>query len=427
MYGWSRHLAACVILAACTGVQAAAMQDPGEHQHDMPGMAHEGPSATSREGSGTSWLPENSPVYGIHAQAGGWMLMGHGNVFAQYLHDTGDRGHHQFGSINWAMGMASRPAGPGTVQLRAMMSLEPATIGGCGYPDLLASGEVCDGDAIYDQQHPHDLFMELAAAYDAPLAGGVRFQAYGGLAGEPALGPVAFPHRLSAMPNPLAPISHHWFDATHVTYGVVTGGLFGPHWKAEVSAFNGREPDEHRTNLDLDALDSWSTRLTFLPDSRWAVQMSAGHLEEAEPGHDEHDARVDVDRLTISATHHRVSPTSVWASTAGFGRNIESSVGTGAFLAETSLTLQDRDAWFGRFEVVRKEAHDLGVESEDLFTLAKLQAGYTRYLDAWRGLKPGAGASLSLGFVPSDLGDLYGGRVNYGFAIFLTLRPARAQ
>ena len=130
-----------------------------------------------------------------------------------------------------------------------MFSLEPWTIAGCGYPDLLATGEACNGEPIHDRQHPHDLIMELAAEYSRPLAGARHgWQLYGGLAGEPALGPAAFPHRLSSMPNPLAPIAHHWLDATHITFGVVTAGVSSRAWKVEGSVFNGREPDDQRAD-----------------------------------------------------------------------------------------------------------------------------------------------------------------------------------
>src|SRR5258705_4248701 len=98
--------------------------------------------------------------------------------------------------------------------------------------------------------------MELSAEYDGPLGGGTRWQLFGGPAAEPALGPVAYPHRISAMPNPIAPIAHHWFDSTHVSFGVITAGVYGGRWKIESSAFNGREPDERRKNLDLGPLDS---------------------------------------------------------------------------------------------------------------------------------------------------------------------------
>ena len=131
------------------------------------------------------------------------------------------------------MGMARRSAGGGQVTFRAMVSFEPWTIGGCGYPNLLATGEVCEGETIHDRQHPHDLFMELAAQYKRPLGKGLRLELYGGPVGEPALGPVAFMHRVSGSPNPIAPMTHHWFDSTHITFGVVTAGLYAPRWKVE--------------------------------------------------------------------------------------------------------------------------------------------------------------------------------------------------
>jgi hypothetical protein len=265
--------------------------------------------------------------------------------------------------------------------------------------------------------------MELAAEYDRPLARGVRLQVYGGPAGEPALGPVAFPHRVSAMPNALAPITHHWFDATHITYGVVTGGVYGSRWKAESSVFNGREPDEHRTNFDFGALDSWSARLSFLPSGPWALQVSAGRLREAEAG-DDGGPRTDVDRVTASATYHRVRPGSIWASTVGWGRNSEPGhEGTNALLAETSVTLRERHAWFGRFELAHKSGHDLAVAQDSVFAVAKIQAGYTRYLPEWKGLVAGAGAGLSTGIVPERLKPLYGSRTNVGFGLYVTIRP----
>ena len=104
--------------------------------------------ARSREGSGTSWLPDATPMYALHRERGSWEVMGHGNVFLQYLYDQGPRGFDQWGSINWLMGMARRPAGGGWFGVETMLSLEPATIGGCGYPDLLATGESCEGRAI---------------------------------------------------------------------------------------------------------------------------------------------------------------------------------------------------------------------------------------------------------------------------------------
>jgi len=244
---------------------------PHEHPAPAPGEAapaqheHHVAAATlfpTREASGTAWLPDATPMYGAHHQARGWDVMLHGNAFLQLLHEAAPehRGATQAGSINWLMAMARRPLGRGTFGLRTMFSLEPWTIRGCGYPNLLATGEVCDGDTIHDRQHPHDFFMELAAELDRPVSGTLRWHLYGGLAGEPALGPPGFPHRISAMPNPLSPIAHHWLDATHITFGLITSGLYTQRWKVEGSVFNGREPDEQRYDLDLGRLDSRHAR-----------------------------------------------------------------------------------------------------------------------------------------------------------------------
>lgn len=421
-----------LVIASVTGLPARAQssepsQNEEQHQHGVSPQAPEAtePNDMAREGSGTSWLPDMTPMYAIHRQRGAWQLMLHDNAFVQYLRESSDRADDQFGSINWFMGMAQRPVGEGRVMLRGMFSAEPWTIGGCGYPDLLASGEQCKGEQIHDRQHPHDLMMEIVTEYDAPLAHAVRWQVYGGPVGEPALGPVAYPHRISAMPNPLAPIAHHWLDSTHITFGVVTGALYGQRWKAEASVFNGREPDEDRSNFDFAPLDSVSGRIWFLPTPKVALQMSAGKLTEAEAT-ENGGPRIDVTRVSASATYHAMrGDTGIWATTLAWGRNEESGHGANALLVETNLTLQDRDSVFGRFEIVGKTAHDLALtETEETFTVAKLQGGYTRYFDAWRGFKPGVGAALSAGFVPESLRPAYGSRVNTGFAVFLTFRPA---
>ena len=416
--------------AAMSAPTSRAQAQEPTHQHGQaatPDAQHAGHDTAdmAREASGTAWLPDQSPMYAIHSVRGPWTLMLHENVFAQYLHESGDRADDQAGSINWVMGMARRNLGPGRIGFDGMFSLEPWSIRGCGYPDLLATGEQCGGEQIHDRQHPHDLFMELAASYDSPLARGVRWQVYGGPAGEPALGPVAYPHRVSAMPNPLAPISHHWLDSTHITFGVVTGGLYGSTWKAEASVFNGREPDEDRGGFDFGAMDSVSGRLWFLPSPRLALQVSAGHLNEAEPG-DAGGPRIDVNRVTASATYHSaIRDNGIWATTIAWGRNAEPDHASNALLLETNVTVAQRDTWFGRFEVAGKSAHDLAVaEPPTDFTVSKLQGGYTRYLPAWRGFQPGIGGALSVGIVPESLKSTYGSRANVGFAVYLTLRPA---
>jgi hypothetical protein len=423
------RLIGAALMVCASAVRVAAQDEHAGHAGHQAQETHDAHEAhetgtLAREGSGTSWLPDASPMYAFHATRGAWQLMAHENLFVQYLHESGTRGADQGGSINWFMGMAQRSVGRGRLRLNGMISLEPFTIAGCGYPDLLASGEQCGGEVIHDRQHPHDLFMELSARYDAPLGRGLRWEIYGGPAAEPALGPVAFPHRLSAMPNPIAPLSHHWLDATHVLFGVVTGGVYGARWKAEGSVFNGREPDEDRTNFDFGALDSVSGRLTFLPARAVSLQVSAGRLAEAEAG-EPGEPGTTVTRTTASATVHTgVADGSIWATTMAWGRNAEEGHATNAFLVETNLTKRDRDTWFGRFEVANKTSHDLALAPDDeVFTVAKLQGGYTRYFQPRAGFVPGIGGALSFGIVPQSLATAYGRRVNTGVALFVTLRP----
>ena len=328
--------------------------------------------------------------------------------------------------------MVRRQAGAGRVGIRGMVSLEPWTVPGCGYLNLLASGEVCEGDTSHDRQHAHDLFMELAAEYERPLGGTLNWQVYGGLAGEPALGPAGFPHRLSAMPTPLAPIAHHWLDSTHITHGLVTTGIFTRRWKLEGSVFNGREPDEHRADLDLAALDSYSARLSVAPTSRLALQMSAAMLREAEQGVGR-QGRADVKRATASATYHRPLRGGTLATTVAWGVNNEDeqlptgiyNLTTNALLAESAL-VGERHTWFGRAELAAKPAHDLHAHEyeEAVFTVGKLSVGYTRSLRAWSGFVPGIGGSVTLNAVPPALSVKYDGRVRPGFAVFFNLRPA---
>ena len=269
--------------------------------------------------------------------------------------------------------------------------------------------------------------MELAAEYSRPLAHGLRWHIYGGPAGEPALGPVAFPHRASAMANPVAPISHHWLDATHITYGVVTSGVSGARWRVEASLFNGREPDERRWDLDFASMDSVSARLQLAPSDRFALQLSAGHLEEAEAGEGSLPRR-DVDRVTASAMHQGSLGGRPASWMVGWGANTETGRRTHAGLAEASVALTPAHTVFGRAEIAGKRGHDLHIhEAENvIFTVGKIQAGYLRLLAPRVGVQAGLGASVSAALVPEALKPRYGG-VGMGLGLFATLRPAAAR
>jgi hypothetical protein len=430
--GRSAFVAAALMLCAA----AVHAQPPAEHAQHASAQLF-----PAREASGTAWLPEATPTFGVMRSPGPWQVMFHGNAFAQWLYEPGDRhrtggaSEVQFSSVNWGMVMARRPIGAGRFGLRAMISVEPWTVADCGFLNYLATGEMCDGDTIHDRQHPHDLFMELAAEYDRPIAGAWRWQVYAGFSGEPALGPAAFPHRVSSLTNPVAPITHHWLDSSHISFGLVTTGVYQRRWKAEVSIFNGREPDSDRGNLDLAALDSVSGRLSFLPSERWALQVSSGHLTEAEAEFPP-QPRSDLHRTTASATYHRPARgQALWATTLAWGVNAGQEIiatepvdlVTHAALVESLVAIGDRHTWFGRMEVAGKPAHDLHADEyrSRVFTVGKLQAGYVRHFRPWHGLVPGVGATVSVSLLPSELAPRYSGRAAPGFGVFVVVRPPR--
>jgi hypothetical protein len=433
-------LVALLVIGAADRLQAQPTADePPVHQHAHAEAGTQGALFPSREASGTAWVPDETPMYGALRRWSGWGVMFHGAAFGQFIYEPGDKhrtggsGSRQASSVNWGMAMARRQVGNGRVGVRTMLTAEPWTVTDCGFLNLLATGEVCEGDTIHDRQHPHDLFMELAADYDRPLAS-VRWQIYAGLAGEPALGPPGFPHRPSAMPNPVAPVTHHWLDSSHITFGLVTAGVYQRRWKAEASVFNGREPDAKRAGFDLAPLDSVSARLSVALSPRLVMQVSSGHLNEAEAEFAPF-APSDVTRTTASATYHRLTSGSSWATTFAYGVNVGQEIVVGqaydttthAGLVESAFTSNGRHTWFGRAEIVGKPAHDLHAHEflDAVFTVGKLEIGYTRQFAARRGMVPGVGGMLSANVVPPALAPRYSGRLAPGFGFFVTLRPAR--
>jgi hypothetical protein len=388
-----------------------------EHaQHEaMTGHAHHqamtglyGPYSMTREASGTSWQADRSRHQGVHATRGDWMLMLHGTADLAYDHQGGPRGDEKTFSSNMLMGMARRSAGPGTLGLRAMLSLEPATIGKEGYPLLLQTGETADGETpLIDRQHPHDLFMELAASYSISRGNRSAFL-YGGLPGEPALGPPAFMHRFSGMSIPLAPISHHWLDSSHITFGVLTLGAVLGSVKLEASAFRGREPDQHRYDIESPKLDSHSFRFSWNPTVSWALQTSYGRLhrpEQLEPD-------VDQDRWTASAIHAADWNAGHWETTLAWGRN-KSRPGPelDAVTLESAVQLERKHTLFGRAEWVEKdELFQEGDPREgNVYGVGEVSAGY-RY-DFWtrQHVATGIGVLGTISFVPGDIEGVYDG------------------
>jgi hypothetical protein len=379
------------------------------HTHEEAGMAAMyGPYSASREGSGTAWLPDASPSTGIHARFGDWTTMTHGFINQIFDDQGGPRGDTKNFATSMLMVMAQRPLGEaGTLGLRGMVSADPF-YGKGGYPLLLQTGETADGKTpLIDRQHPHDLFMELSASYSRRLSESSSAFVYAGLPGEPALGPPAFMHRFSGEDNPEAPITHHWLDSTHITYGVVTAGYVLGGFKIEASAFRGREPDENRTDIETGKLDSASMRLSYNPSRNWALQVSRGHIVSPEQLHPDDD----VDRTTASAIYHRDFGSTRWQTTLAWGRNAPShSEATNAWLLESAISLAKTHTFFGRLE--RADKNELFAEGDPLagqsFRVGKLTAGYIYDLPLEGHFRVGFGGLVSGYSLPADLHPAYG-------------------
>jgi hypothetical protein len=295
-----------------------------------------------------------------------------------------------------------------------MLSADPWTVGPRGYPLLLQSGESYRGAPLVDRQHPHDLWIEMAALWERPIAANLSASLYLAAVGEPAVGPPAFQHRPSAQSDPFAPLGHHWQDATHTTYGAVTAGVFSHALKLEASAFNGREPDARRTDFDFRRIDSYGVRVAANPGGRWSLSAWYAYLdapEELHPGESIH--RYGAALLTSQG---RANAAFVWGANAKLGGTT-----THSLLAEGDVELLRGHHMFTRVEYVRKSSDDLALA----FGTYDLWSGVLGYLKAWgagRG-EWGLGGRVSAAFVPVSLESAYGSRTPLGVAVYGRWRP----
>jgi hypothetical protein len=346
------------------------------------------------------------------AAANGWQLMQDGAAFLLFNDQGGQHGGKEVVAPNWWMLTVSRKTPHGTVTLTGMLSLDPATVGADGYRELFQAGESYRGQVLVDRQHPHDLFMELSASWRAALSTSTRLTLTGAAAGAPALGPLSFMHRASAFDNPMAPLTHHLFDSTHISFGVVSAGVEHGPWTLEGSVFNGREPDEHRWDFDFGRMDSVSGRLWFKPTPQWAFQVSTGHLvapELLEPG--------DIQRTTASASWTRASGQAIDAVTLGVGHNgtTYDRPRTGAFLEGAHHV--GANTLYGRVEVTELD-HAIADVSVGAFTIGGVRDILTRH-----GIESGVGAALTFYATPGLLDPSYGSHPA-SFQVFFRLRRA---
>jgi hypothetical protein len=130
---------------------------------DMGGMnmshAYSRNLPMNRNGSGTAWQPDQTPMYMWMQHKGPWMLMYHGAAFGRYTSQNFNhrdaRGHaNAVDGPNWFMTMAQRQVGQrGLLNLSLMMSLDALTETRGGYP-AVSDRRVVQGPAAHRQAAP---------------------------------------------------------------------------------------------------------------------------------------------------------------------------------------------------------------------------------------------------------------------------------
>jgi hypothetical protein len=381
------------------------------------------------ESSGTAIQPSAWPMPMVMTSAGAWNLMWMGQAFLVDTQQTGPHGDDKLYSTNWGMLGATHRLAGGDVMLRAMVSLEPATITGRRYPLLFQTGETAFGEPITNAQHPHNFVMELSAQYAHNIGERSVAALYYGIVGDPALGPVAYPHRASAMEIPQATLGHHWQDSTHIASNVLTGVLAFSKVRFEASGFYGSEPGENRWTIYFGPMNSYSGRITFTPAPRWTAQVSAGHLTNPEA----HDPGDEV-RTTASVEY--VVPRADgnwWATSLIWGRNWKTTpkYGSNAVLAEMLIPIGKKNFLSGRYEWSQRDelfADNLKLDEQLFeqtgarwFDVSSYTVGYTRDLFTIHGAETGLGANVSLYGIPNSIKPFYGDHP-LGVNVYLRVR-----
>lgn len=381
--------------------------------------AHEMSAITSlslpmtRNGSGTGWQPDASPMYAyMDHDLGGWQFMAHGSLFLRQtwvnINNKDRRNAQHFDAPNFIMGMLQRKIGDnGLFGIEAMLSFDPMTIGGAGYPLLFQTGESWEGEPLVDRQHPHDLFASIAVMYTQRFSDDVDVTAYLGYPGEPAMGPTAFMHRASSIANPDAPLGHHWLDATHIVFGVGTLGLRLGQFKVEGSIFTGKEPDENRYNFDKPLFDSYSWRVSWAPSRHLTAQVSQGYLNAPEFG-----STTDVIRTTASLQFSAGDRGAWWSGIVALGHN---DAGHGheeyAVLAEAAVDLNGTIP-YARAEWVQKTQEELGIHGEGahgaIEDIGAFSLGLSQRLVSLIGIDLSVGAQGTVNLISSDIEPFYG-------------------
>jgi hypothetical protein len=367
--------------------------------------------------SGTSMNPQSWPMPMLAPRAESWNLMFMGQAYLVDTQQSGPRGADKLYAPNWFMGSAERALGGGSLMFQTMLSLDPATVTNRSYPLLFQTGETAYGKPLVDRQHPHDFLMGIGVHYAHPLGEGTMLQLYYAPVGDPALGPVAFPHRASAAELPQATLGHHWQDSTHIASNVATVAVKHKWVRLEASGFYGTEPNENRWNIDWGPMNSYSGRVSIFSGKNWMAQFSMGKLTAPE----QHDSE-NVVRTTASLHYTKaLSGGNAWSASFIWGRNHKER-DTNSYLVEALYPLSKKNFLTGRAELVDK---DELVAAGNTFRIGAYTAGYARDVVSFRSVETGVGANITAYTLPPAIKPYYGD-YPWGVSVYVRfrLRPA---
>jgi hypothetical protein len=393
----SRGLWLPLLVALSTLISAAAQGQDDDHQHHHENAA-----------PGWNWTADANLFFGFNDQ------------------ERKLTPFQAWESQNWWMLAGDRHAGTGQVTFIGMASLEPFTVAPQGSPQLFQTGESYKGTPIVNFQHQHDLVMALGVTYRLP-AGRLTYIAGADLVGSPTLGPVVFMHRESARDNPQVPLTHHYLDSTHISYGVVRGGVGLGAFVFEASGFRGAEPDENRLNIERPQIDSWAARVRW-SQGPWSGQFSGGHLKQPE-----WFEPYDITRITASLSYDGVVKSRPLAVTVAWGGNREFNGFNGnndGYLGEGRLRITGTSTFYGRVEGADKElfglgAHPRGLSHRHAYSrLYAFTAGYIRDLPILKSSRIGVGGDITTYWMAEELRVFYDSSRSYH--VFLRWRPVVA-
>ena len=368
----------------------------------------------------------------LNAQESNWRGSLDGRVFAQYMSSGTVRGAQGFAVSNWFAGSVARDTEAGTVSGSLMMSLEPLTVGECGYPRLITPTFLCFSRVLEDRAPAHPLIMDASVQLTQKLSN-ARAIIRLGIAGEPAFGPVAYFHRSSAQYDPVAPLAHDRFNPQHTAYGLFTVGVGTDRTLWEVSAFNGTGLDDNPYDLDFGRIRSIAGRGSVTLGQATRMQASFASFQPS-PGGTSHHGQSSAGRMTAySATIARAPTAPGLAYTAGWAAHRVSGETQNAGLLEAQYSRR-RHAVFGRVEVVRRVENEILIDSLHnhttlvrRFNVGELSGGYALRLAQWRGLETSLGARASLNTIPEYIRPRYFAKTGTAFAVFGSVQRTQAH